>query len=120
MNAVLADTSVWIDHLRNTNRQMSRLLEQDAVYCHPFIVGELACGNLKNRSRLLDLMQQLAQLPLADHVETLELIDRYHLHGKGIGWVDAHLLASCLIFDTSLWTLDKRLAKVAQVVGCGV
>ena len=111
---ILVDTSVWVEHLRKGNPRLAKLLENAEVACHPFVIGELACGNLKNRKRVLTLLQQLPSLPIAEQNEVLEFIEKRELAGAGIGWIDAHLLASVLISDTLLWTLDKRLVNTSS------
>ena len=115
---ILVDTSVWIDHLRKGEETLSKLLEQSQVCLHPLIIGELACGNLSNRAQLLSLLQNLPAVKEASHQETLFLIESRKLMGKGIGFVDAHLLAASLLTDgVSLWTRDKRLAMLAEGLG---
>ena len=110
----LVDTSVWIDHLRNGNSELQALLEKEEVLAHPFIVGELACGSLKNRTEILRLLQELPEARLAEHHEVLGLINSRRLWGQGIGWTDAHLLASALLSRCWIWTLDKQLRSVAS------
>ena len=111
---ILVDTSVWIDHLRSGNPALAELLEQNRVVMHPMVLGELACGNLQNRQQLLQLWQQLDSLPTARHEEVLYFIEQHRLMGKGIGYIDAHLLASVVLdAGTKLWTHDKRLARIA-------
>jgi len=117
---VLADTSVWIDHLRSTNAKLVRLLESFSVCCHPFVRGELACGNLAARSAVLDQLALLPQAVTPSDDEVLWFIERNDLMGRGIGIVDAHLLAaSALTQDVRLWTLDRRLEIVAETLGLG-
>ena len=111
---ILVDTSVWIDHFRRGNDALAALLEDAEVFCHPFIVGELACGHLGSRSTILEMLHDLPDVPLAEHAEVLAFIERHRLMGCGIGWVDAHLLTSTLMAGTVLWTLDKRLARAAR------
>ncbi len=111
---ILIDTSVWIDHLRNGSAALTDVLEQEQVMTHPFVIGELACGNLKDRRQVLDLMAALPPAAVASDKEVLLFIEDRRLMGKGIGYVDAHLLASVtLTEDAQLWTRDKRLAAVA-------
>jgi predicted nucleic acid-binding protein len=110
---VLVDTSVWVSHLRDGNAELSNLLNDGGVFCHPLIVGELACGNLKDRSAVLSLLQLLPISIEAEHAEVLSFIENRRLMGKGIGYIDVHLLLSALLTDAPLWTLDKRLAQVA-------
>ncbi len=110
---VLVDTSVWIDHLTRGNGRLARLLEDGMVMCHPFVIGELACGHLRNRQEILGLLAALPHAPVADHDEVLRLIDRHSLFGRRLGWVDVHLLASTLLAASALWTLDKPLNQAA-------
>ena len=112
---ILVDTSVWVDHLRKGSPALSAALEQGAVMTHPFIVGELACGNLANRREVLRLLGDLPATPVATDEETLEFIERRSLMGRGLGYIDVHLLASTALTEAALlWTRDKRLAAVAQ------
>jgi predicted nucleic acid-binding protein len=114
---ILVDTSVWIDHLRNGNKLLASLLDDAAVWTHPFVIGELAGGNLTNRAEILTLFGQLPRVDVATDAEVLFYIDEQQLMGRGIGYVDAHLLAACALAGTGkLWTLDKRLAKIAAEV----
>jgi predicted nucleic acid-binding protein len=110
----LIDASVWVDHFRRGNRALSTLLLEGRVLCHPFIIGELACGNLKHRSETLSLLHKLPEAPLADSADVLALIDTHGLMGVGLGWVDVHLLSSTLLAHTQLWTLDRQLARAAS------
>jgi len=111
---ILVDTSVWIDHLRKGDAALTAVLEGGQVLMHPFVLGELACGNLSNRVGLLALLRDLPPAPVATDDEALGFIDRHALMGRGIGYIDVHLLASAaLAAPTRLWTRDKHLAKVA-------
>lgn len=110
---MLVDTSVWVDHLRHGNPRLVTLLESERVCSHPFIIGELACGNLSRRQEVLRLLEALPATPLADHHEVLRFLDDRRLHGRGLGWIDVHLLAAARLAGVPLWTLDKRLAAVA-------
>ena len=114
---VLVDTSVWVDHLRRGNDDLVTLLEEAQSLCHPFVIGELACGNLSQRDRILSLLGALPQAPVAEHAEVLELVESRRLHGQGLGWIDMHLLASALLAGCPLWTLDRRLASAARKLG---
>lgn len=114
---ILVDTSVWVDHLRHGDAQLTALLEAATVAMHPFIVGEIACVSLSNRAATLELLQQLPMAPVAEFDEVLGYIERHKLHGKGIGYVDVHLLASAAIGGNKLWTRDKRLHAVAVAQG---
>jgi predicted nucleic acid-binding protein len=111
---ILADTSIWINHLDKSNEVMSRLLHEDKIVLHPFVVGEIALGNLKNRKLILGSLQKFKALAIADEQDVLELIDVHGLSGVGIGYVDTHLLASAALANARLWTLDKQLAAAAQ------
>lgn len=111
---ILVDTSIWIDHLRNGNRALAALLQDGLVCTHDFVVGELACGNLRNRAEVLGLLQSLPRLSAATEGETLFFIEQQHLMGCGIGYIDVHLLAAAVIRGIPLWTKDKRLMVVAE------
>ena len=111
---VLVDTSIWVTHLRHGSRQLEKLLMGAEVMCHPFIIGELACGNLKNRNEIISLLQSLPMAPTIEFDEFLFFIDRNHLIGKGIGFVDVHLLASAQLTGLPFWTADKRLKSAAD------
>lgn len=110
---ILVDTSVWIDHLRRGNADLAAALEHGLVVCHPFVIGELACGNFANRAEVLALLGKLPTVSVATDAEVLMLIERRRLMGRGLGYVDAHLLASAAIGSVTLWTLDTRLAQLA-------
>lgn len=111
---ILVDTSVWIDHLRQADRGLVQALEAGQVLVHPFVVGELACGGLANRVEVLKLLQTLPQAQVATHEEALGFIERRRLMGRGIGYVDVHLLASVALDGAAtLRTRDRRLAAVA-------
>lgn len=112
---ILVDTSVWIDHLRRDDDILTDLLVREQVATHPFIIGELAIGNLQPRAIVLRFLQKLDRVIVAHDDEVLRLIEQEHLFGLGVGYVDAHLLASVrLTPDTSLWTRDKRLSAIAD------
>ena len=111
---ILVDTSVWIKHLRGSDKNLIQLLEQGFVACHPFIIGELACGGIKNRHEIITLLSDLPLTAILDHDETMEFIEYRQLMNKGIGYVDAHLLGSALVSKTPLWTFDKALRKIAH------
>ena len=114
---ILVDTSVWVDHLRRGNQTLRELLEAGEISCHSFVIGELACGTLIERRTILELLGKLPAVPPADDFEVLELIEGRRLMGRGLGWVDVHLLAAAMIADVSLWTLDKPLATTAELLG---
>jgi len=117
---ILVDTSVWIDHLRNGNAQLKDWLNNNEVITHPFVIGELACGFIRNRSEFLSLLSQLPEAIVANHSEVLNFVDNNRLFGTGIGWIDAHLIASALLSKSKLTTLDKPLSKIASVLGLQV
>jgi len=115
--SVLVDTSVWVDHLRNGDAHLAQLLDTGRVLCHPFVIGELACGNLKNREKILSALNELSCTPTIEFDEYMQFIDQNRLYGVGIGFVDVHLIASALLDDATLWTADKRLHKIALDLG---
>lgn len=111
---ILVDTSVWINHLRVGDQKLTTLLESNMVLTHPFVIGELACGNLHNRAAILALLDRLTPATAATDPEVLAFIDQHGLMGRGIGYIDAHLLASThLSAPAKLWTGDKRLGRLA-------
>jgi predicted nucleic acid-binding protein len=110
----LVDTSVWIDHFRKGNPTLTQLLNESEVLTHPFIIGELACGNLKNRSEILRLLNELPKAIVADNSEVMHFIERNRLYGIGIGWIDVHLIASAMLSKATMLTLDKPFEKVAS------
>jgi len=111
---VLVDTSIWVWHLRQGSPRLHDLLQLSEVACHPFIVGELACGNIQNRNEIISLMQSLPMVDVIEHEEFLHFIENRHLMGKGLGFVDVHLVASALLANIPLWTKDKKLQKVSS------
>jgi len=111
---VLVDTSIWVTHLRQGSRKLEKLLMDAEVMCHPFIIGELACGNLKNRNEIISLLQSLPMVPTIEFDEFLFFLNRNYLMGKGVGFVDVHLLASAQLAGVPLWTADKRLKSAAD------
>lgn len=115
---ILVDTSVWVDHLRRGDAQLAALLESAAVIIHPFIIGEIACGSLADRRTVLELLQDLPMATVAEVDEVLGFIEGHRLYGKGIGYVDVHLLASLALSNAAaLWTRDKRLRAAADALG---
>lgn len=111
---ILVDTSIWIDHLRSGTPALATLLDRDLVCTHDFVIGELACGNLINRAEILGLLQSLPRLPAVTEDEALFFIERQQLMGRGIGYVDIHLLASTVMGGHLLWSKDKRLKTIAE------
>src|SRR4030042_4232727 len=110
---ILVDTSVWIDHLYDGNPQLESLLDEGEVVCHPFIIGELACGNILNRTKILAYLRSLPQAGVAGQDEVMSLIEAHRLMGIGLGFVDVHLLASARLSMIPLWTRDIQLKKAA-------
>jgi predicted nucleic acid-binding protein len=111
---ILVDTSVWIDHWRRGNSRLAAALELGRVIAHPFVIGELACGTMPRRSSTLSLLEALPVVLTARHDEVMTLIERHRIAGTGLGWVDAHLLASAALSGTPLWTLDRPLRRAAE------
>ncbi len=116
---VLVDTSVWVSHLRGIHAQLANLLDDGEVACHPFIIGELACGNLRNRTTILSLLEALPMVAAAEHEEVLTFIESHSLMGKGLGYIDVHLLASAALSRLPIWTFDKKLERIANILGVG-
>jgi predicted nucleic acid-binding protein len=112
---ILADTSIWVDHLTRGDEMMASLLDAETVLMHPFVMGEIALGNLPRRAEALSNLNKLPKAVTADSTEVLHFIERNEIFGTGIGYVDAHLLvATTLTADVRLWTRDKRLRTVAE------
>jgi predicted nucleic acid-binding protein len=116
---VLVDTSVWVDHLRHGNTRLTTLLEEGRALSHSFVLGELACGNLRKRNEILNLLQALPRSVPATDAEVMEFVEKASLSGKGLGWVDVHLLASSKLSGAPLFTLDRALAREARRLGVG-
>ena len=114
---MLVDTSVWVDHLRKRNSTLVSLLESGEVLTHPFVIGELACGDLAQRAKVLSALGELPTVPSASHAEVLDFLETRKLMGRGLGWIDLHLLASSIIAKVPLWSADKRLSAVAREIG---
>ena len=118
MTGVLVDTSVWVDHFRTSNRSLMALLEKDVVMSHPMVLGELACGTPPARAQTLSDLSLLQLAHQASLSETMDFIEREKLYGLGCGLIDMLLLASTLLTpNAKLWTLDKRLAGLADRFG---
>ena len=113
-DSILVDTSVWVNHLRKNDENLANLLGQGRVACHPFIIGELACGGIKNRDEILGLLNDLPSTDLLDHYDIMDFIEYRKIMNKGLGYVDVHLLGSALVSETPLWTFDKALKKIAK------
>ena len=115
---LLPDTSVWIDHIRKPDPVLLRALADDQLVMHRFVIGEVALGSLKNRADIIADMYDLHRAEIADHEEVMTLVERHALFGRGIGWVDAHLLAATLLTPGArLWTRDRRLREAAMDLG---
>lgn len=111
---ILVDTSVWAAHLRDDLPALRKLLLESFVLCHPFVIGELALGHLKNRAEILTLLSDLPKVKIAESDEVLRFVDSHQLMGVGLGWVDVHLLASAALSHVRLWTLDQALVRSAK------
>lgn len=114
---ILVDASLWIELVRRGHARLQRVLEAEVIVTHEFVLGELALGHLRKGSDVLATMAALPRLALASHDEVLMAIEKYELRGSGIGWVDAHLIASCLIGGVRLWTLDRTLVRTLEGQG---
>lgn len=116
---ILVDTSVWVDHLgsRGGDAGLAALLRRGGAATHPYVLGELACGRLTDRDEVLAALSRLPLVTQAGHAEVLTMVDSHRLWGSGIGWIDAHLLASSAIAGARLWTRDRSLARAARALG---
>ncbi|KAA3507845.1 type II toxin-antitoxin system VapC family toxin [Agrobacterium rosae] len=118
---ILVDTSIWIDHFRYDDAELKKIINDDQLLCHPFVVGELALGGLRERGAVLAFLAAQREAMIATHAEVMMMIDRHSIFSMGIGYTDAHLLTSTLLDRrSSLWTRDKRLAAAAQKVGAAL
>ncbi len=111
---ILVDTSVWADHLRETEAGLVALLDAGSVLIHPFIIEELACGDLPDRKETLELLHALPVAPVAEHGEVLGFISTARLHGTGLGSIDVHLIASARLAGAKVWSKDKALCREAR------
>ena len=111
---ILVDASIWIDHFRRGSDRLSALLEGGEVLGHPFVIGELACGSLRRRREIISLLEALPQAVSADHDEVVRFVEARQLMGRGLGYVDVHLLASAMLHGALIWTADKRLLEQAK------
>jgi len=114
---MLVDTSIWVEHLRHGQQRLVSLLHRSEVQCHPFVVGELACGFISRRSEILQLLRRLPSVRVAESEEVMTFIEQHQLFGKGVGWVDVNLLASAALENLLLWTADRQLIGVARSLG---
>lgn len=114
---ILVDTSVWVDHLRRGDRILAAALDRGEVLIHPFVLGELACGAIRNRDEILMHLRALPAAQAADDQEVMAFVEHRRLFGRGIGWIDAHLLASAVLANARLMTMDRDLARLAASLG---
>ncbi len=114
----LIDTSAWIQRFRADLPGLHHLLEQDLAVCHPFVIGELACEQLKHRAEVLGSLATLPQAPALEFKEILAFLESHQWFGQGLGWIDVHLLASTLLSDLTLWTMDIPLQRTARKLQC--
>lgn len=120
MSMILVDSSIWIAYLRYGEQRLVELLGARLVLCHPFVIGEVACGYLPDRGPVLAGLQQLPSAPMARHHEVMWFLEHHSLTGQGIGWIDAHLLVSAALSPgVEVWTQDRRLARAAAELGLG-
>lgn len=113
----LVDTSVWVEYLAGRGHRLTGLLDESLVCIHPFVIGEVACGNLRHRAMVLDALCRLPRVAQASHEEVIQLVAGRQLWGTGLGWIDAHLLASALLAGCGLYTFDERLKRTARALG---
>lgn len=114
---ILVDTSVWVQHFRSADARLVAALDDELVLTHPYVIGELACGSLRNRNEILDLLGQMPSAPVASDAEALQFINSRRLMGRGICLIDVHLLASTALSDSAtFWTHDKRLESIAETM----
>ena len=113
---ILVDTSIWVNHLRRHDAGLAARLEAGEVLCHPYVIGEIGLGMLKQRRKVLDLLRALPSASIASHDEAMAFVEQRQLAGSGVGWVDVHLAASAVLSRARLWTVDRRLADVARLL----
>lgn len=117
MRRLLADSAVWIDHIARPGPFMAEALANGAVFCHPFVIGEVALGSLANRTRMLGQLASLRSVELASHEEVMAMIEAHPVYARGLGYVDACVLAAARLNNVPVWTRDKRFAAVAEEMG---
>jgi predicted nucleic acid-binding protein len=118
---IIADTSIWIDHFRNGDAELRRIIEDDQLLCHPSVIGELALGSLGDRGSVMAFLAAQRVAIVAAHDEVMTMIDRHGIFSMGIGYTDAHLLASVLLDQrAALWSRDKRLRAAAEKAGASL
>jgi predicted nucleic acid-binding protein len=113
---ILVDTSIWVNHLRRHDAVLAAHLEAGEVLCHPYVIGEIGLGVLKQRREVLELLAALPSASMVSHDEAMTFVEQRRLAGLGVGWVDIHLAASAVVSRAKLWTADRRLANVARVL----
>jgi predicted nucleic acid-binding protein len=111
---ILVDTSVWADHLRRSDKDLTELLLRRAVVTHPFVIEELACGHLPDREEFLTQIHSLPRVPVATHEEALDLISNRKLYGTGLGSVDVHIIASAMLGGARIWSRDKAMVRESR------
>lgn len=114
---MLVDTSIWVEHFRHRHPGLVSLLHRAEVQCHPFVIGELACGSISGRSEVLQRLRQLPSVQVVENDEVMTFLERHRLMGRGVGWIDVHLLASAALEGAPLWTADRRLVAIARSLG---
>jgi predicted nucleic acid-binding protein len=118
---ILADTSIWIDHFRHVDAELCRIIEDDRLLCHPSVIGELALGSIRDRGNVMAFLAAQRGAVVATHDEVMMMIDQHGIFSMGIGYIDAHLLASVLLDQrAALWTRDKRLRAAAEKAGASL
>ena len=117
---MLVDTSVWVEHFHDGNRQLAKLLEIGVVRTHPLIIGELACGRFHDRRKVFELLNRLPSVETVEHAEALRFLEGNDLAGRGLGWIDVHLLASARLSGAPVWTRDRDLAAAGRNLGLNV
>lgn len=113
---ILADTSVWVEHLSRGTAALAAMLEAEQIVMHPYVIGELACGDIRNRRQILQMLASLQPAAVASDDEVLTMIESRKLMGRGLGWVDVHLLASAVLSDCRIWSRDKQLLAAATTL----
>ncbi len=114
---ILVDTSVWVSHLRESNSKLEQFLNKGEVITHPFVIGEIACGSIKNRNEILPLLNALPKAEILTDEEVMVFIEKNNLMGKGLGLIDINLLASTILSEAAIWTLDAKLRQEARILG---
>jgi predicted nucleic acid-binding protein len=113
---ILVDTSLWVNHLRRHDAVLAAHLEAGEVLCHPYVIGEIGLGVLKQRREVLELLAALPSALVVSHDEAMTFVEQRTLAGLGVGWVDIHLAASAIVSRAKLWTADRRLADVVRAL----